>query len=105
MVVPLKGEELMDGGDGGGVRAPEPYSRTSRNGVGRVPDGRSERPHLTSSRNLPSVHKTGQSEVAASEGAGDPPHVSSNPRHSSSVARVSLEGDAAAIRQRLELVK
>ena len=51
------------------------------------------------------MHETRESEVAASKGAGDLPHVSSDPRHTSSIARVSLEGDAAAIRQRLELVK
>ncbi len=50
------------------------------------------------------MHKPGQREVAATEGAGDPMHVSSNPGYTCGITRVALEDDAATVRQRLELV-
>jgi hypothetical protein len=105
MVVPLKGEELVNGGDRSRVGAQQPYSSTSRNCVRRVLNGRPAGPHFASPRNLTSMHETGKREVAARESAGDLPHVSSNPGHASSIARVAPEYYAATIRERLELVK
>ena len=105
MIMPLKGEELVDGRDRGRVYARQSNDRTSRNRISRVSDDGPPRSHLTSSRNLTSMHETGQREVASSEGAGDQPHVSSNLRHAGSIVRVSLESDPATIRQWLELVK
>jgi hypothetical protein len=105
MVVPLKGEELVNGGDRSRVGAQQPYSSTSWNCVRGVLNGRPAGPHLASSRNLTSMHETGKREVPTGESAGDLPHVSSNPGHASSIARVAPEYYPAAIRQRLELVK
>ncbi len=105
MIMPLKGEELVNGGDRGRVCALQPDDRAPKNRVSRVSNDGAARSHLTSSRNLTSMHEAGQREVASSEGAGDPPHVSSNLRHAGSIARVSLKRDPATIRQRLEPVK
>ena len=104
MVVPLKSEELVNSRDGGGVHAPEPYSRTTGHSVGRVSNSGRTRSHLTSSRNLTSMHETGQREVAPAECADDPLHVSSNPGHTGGICPVSPEYDAATIRHRFELV-
>jgi hypothetical protein len=51
------------------------------------------------------MHEAGQREVAATESTGNLPHVSSNLSHTGSVDSISLEGDAATIRQGLEFVK
>jgi hypothetical protein len=51
------------------------------------------------------MHEAGQREVAATESTGNLPHVSSDLSHTGSVDSISLEGDAATIRQRLKLVE
>jgi hypothetical protein len=51
------------------------------------------------------MHEAGQREVAATESTGNLPHVISDLSHTGSVDSISLEGDAATIRQRLKLVE
>ena len=105
MVVPLKGEKLVNGPDRYGVCTPQPYNPATRSRVSRVSNGRPASSHLTGSRDLASMHEAGQREVAATESTGNLPHVSSDLSHTGSVDSILLEGDAATIRQRLELVK
>jgi hypothetical protein len=105
MVVPLKCEKLVNGPDRYGVCTPQPHSPATRNRVSRVSNGRSASPHLTGSWDLASMHEAGQREVAATESTGNLPHVSSDLSHTGSVDSISLEGDAATIRQRLKLVE
>jgi hypothetical protein len=50
------------------------------------------------------MHEAWQREVAATECAGNLPHVRSNLSHTGNVGSISLEGDAATIGQRLEPV-
>ena len=104
MVVPLKGEKLVNGPDRDGVCTPQPHNAATRNGVSHISNGRSASSHLTGSRDLASMHEAGQREVAATECAGNLPHVSSNLSHTGNIGSISLEGDAATIRQRLEPV-
>jgi hypothetical protein len=105
VIVTLEGEELVNRRDRGGVSTAQPYDAAARNCVGRVSDDRSARYHLASSGNLTSMHEPGQREVAATEGAGDPLHVGTNLSYTGGIARVTLEDDAASIRQRLESVE
>jgi hypothetical protein len=105
MVVPLKGEKLVNGPDRDGVCTPQPHNAATRNGVSHISNGRSASSHLTGSRDLASMHEAGQREIAATERAGNLPHVRSNLSHTGSIGRISLEGDAATIRQRLKLVQ
>jgi hypothetical protein len=105
MVVPLKCEKLVNGPDRDGVCTAQPHNPATRNRVSRVLDGRFASSHLPGSRDLASMHETGQREVAPTECAGNLPHVSSNLSHTGSIGSISLEGDAATIRQRLEAVQ
>ncbi len=105
MIVPLKGKELVNSGDCSGVRAPQQYYRTTRNAVSGVLNERAPSSHLTGSRNLPGMNEAGQREIAASKCSDDLAHVDANLSHTRGVSGVSLEGDAAAVGQRFELVK
>jgi hypothetical protein len=104
MVVPLEGEKLVNSSYGYGIRALQPEQRTTRKCVRRISNERAASPHRTRSRNFLSMHEPRQRKVPATEGAGDPLHVRSNLKYTSSIARISLEGDAATVGQRLELV-
>ena len=105
MVEALKGEELVNAGDSEGVGALKSHLAASGQRVGCVPDARPAGGHDRSSGHLPIMDEAGNCKVAASEGAGDQSHVSPDLRHTSRVAWVALKADAAAVRQRLEVVK
>jgi hypothetical protein len=105
MVVPLKGEELVNGGNGGRVGAPQPDECATGDRVGRVSNGGPPRPHLAGPGDLTSVHKAGQGEIASPECARDLPHVRPDLRHTSRIGGISPETYAAAVRKRFEFVK
>ena len=105
MVEALKREELVNAGNGDGVRALESHLAATRKRSSRVPDARPAGSHDRRSGHVPIMDEAGYCEVSAGEGAGDQSHVGPDLSHTGRVAWVALKTDAAAVGPRLEVVK
>jgi hypothetical protein len=102
MILPLKGEELMDGLDGRAVGGLNPQLRALGKRAGGVGDPGSPLAHDRGARHLAIVYEAGHSEVSPLKGKSYRPHVATNLGGSGRVEAVTLEGDPATIRKRLE---
>jgi hypothetical protein len=102
MIPALKGEELVNGVDGGGVRRLNPELSASRKRVGRVGDTGASLRHDGGAGHFAIVDEAGQSEVAPLKGSSNHAHVASNLGGTGGVAAISLQRDPAAIGEWLE---
>jgi hypothetical protein len=105
MILPLKGEELVNGGNRRGVRGLEAQLAAARERVGSVSDPGPARSHHSRSWHLTVVYQAGQSEVAPLERHADPAHVRSDSCHAGRVAGVALKADATPVGQRFESMR
>ena len=105
MILPLKGQELVNGGDRRGIRGLEAHLPATWQRVGSVSDPGPAGSHHGRSGHVTVVDEAGQSKVATCERHGDPAHVRSDFCHAGGVARVALKTDAAPVGQRLESMR
>ena len=71
VVLALKGEELVDGGDGRGVRGLEPELSAPRYALGEVSDMGTAGRHHRRSWDTPVMHEPGEGEIPSGKGDGD----------------------------------
>jgi hypothetical protein len=102
MVLALKGKELVNGVDGGGVSRVNPELSSAGKSIGGIGDPGPPLRHDNGARHLAIVYKARQSEVSLLEGPSNRLHVASNLGGSSEVAFVPFERDAASIGEWLE---
>jgi hypothetical protein len=102
VVLPLEGEELVDGGDSDGVIGAEAKLASARERIDRVCDVGSALRHDSSAGDLTIMHKAGKREFSSREGPGDGLHVAANLGSAGGIVGVPLQADAAPVGQGLE---
>ena len=104
MVLALKGEELVNRRDRYGVGGMYSKRATLRDDIRDVADPGSTRRHGRGSGDGAIMHEAGYGEVPPLEGRSDFCHMSPNLGHSGWIIAVADQGDAPAVRQRVEAV-
>jgi hypothetical protein len=102
MILPLKGEELVDGGDGRGIGGLQAQLPTAGQGVGNVPDPGPAGGHHSRAGDITVVHESRESKVPPRERCRNPAHMRSDLGHSGGVGGVALKADTAPVGERLE---
>lgn len=105
VILPLKGQELVDRRDGGRIGCGEAHQPATCKRVSVIADLGAPGRHHAGSRDLPGMDLPGKRKVALPERGSDPLHVGSDLGHPCAVAGIALKTDAAAVGQRLELVE
>ena len=104
MVLALKGEELVDRRDRYRVGGMNSKRATVRQRIRDVADPGSARRHGRGSGDGAIMHEAGDDEVPPPKGRADLRHVSPDLSHPGWIIAVTDQGDAPAVRQRLEVV-
>jgi hypothetical protein len=104
MVLALKGEELVNRRDRYGVGGMNSKRTTMGHGIRDVTDPGLARRHGRCPGDRAIMHEAGDGEVPPPKGCADLRHVSPDLSHPGWIITIADQGDAPAVRQRLEAV-
>ena len=104
MVLALKSEELVNRGDCHGVGGMNAKRATTGHGIRDIADPGLARRHGRCYGHGAIMHEAGNGEVPPSKGRADLRHVSPDLSHPGWIITIADQGDAPAVRQRLEVV-